>query len=138
MVVVVVVVDCRIVVVVEVVLVDGGTVVDAAEVGCIDAVLAVPSELSPEHAAVTSDAMTAMAIVVVPRGRRAGSAINGWRPILRCRFFTGPPVDRVHEVRPDISGTVVQYWDSEPVCFGMRLSAALRPATSSGEITGPA
>ena len=78
--VVVVVVDCRIVAVVEVVLVDGGTVVDAAGAGCIDAVLAVPSELSPEHAAVTSDAMTAMAIVMVPRGRRAGSAINGCVP----------------------------------------------------------
>jgi len=96
--VVVVVVACGIVV--DVVLAGGGTVVVVARVGCGETVAAVPSEPSPEHAAVTSDTVAAtIAIALVPRRRCAVSAPIRWRSIRRRWYFTGPPVDRMHEVQ---------------------------------------
>jgi len=96
--VVVVVVACGIVV--DVVLAGGGTVVVVAAVGCGETLAAVPSDPSPEHAAVTSDTVAAtIAIARVPRGRCVVSAPIRWRSIRRRWYFTGPPVDRMHEVQ---------------------------------------
>src|SRR6187431_2679409 len=130
MVVLVVVVAGRIVV--DVVLAGGGTFVVVARVGCSETVAAVPSEPSPEHAAATSDTVAAtMAIALVPRGRCAVSAPIRWRSIRRRWYFTGPPVDRMHDVQ---NLNLVERSFSFEICRRWGVSACARQATGDVEL----